>query len=443
MRRHFLIPAICIGLIASAYSESPGDPIIRDEEPTLEFHDTAKDSGLTWEQVDSLVVADNLVLNAAKQEVEGSRAGLLQAGAYPNPALSAQFENFAGTGQYQGTRGLETTFSLNQPIETGGKRKLRHDLAAHELKLAELEYRSRHAGLILKARSLFWDILLAQETLLLEKEDRRTATAFLEVQALRRKAGKSPLLEEERARTSLLNTELKLRRVEREASALRSRLAMLMSRDTTAFYRVRGNLSELEPMRSFDSLNLALQGSQAKVRSGQVMQLRQGEFALEKAKAWPDVELEAGWRHSSDISAHAVVAGLRLPLPMWDRNRGSILRAQTRISQARMEIQIAEGSSKTLLKEQYRRLLALRSDVVFIRDSLLPSASASFQSAQEGFQLGRFSPLEILDARRTYLEARQTYLETLAEYHHLSLDMERLMTLGFMDGVEGNQEAVK
>ncbi|MDB5102965.1 MAG: outer membrane protein TolC [Fibrobacteres bacterium] len=442
MRRFFLFGFICFRSVASVLAEPPGGTAPLDEASAPVSPATASDSGLTWEQVKSRVAADNPVLQSVGLGIEAGKAGVLQAAAFPNPALSAQFENFAGTGPYQGARGLETTVSLNQPFETGGKRKLRREVADQELKLAELDLRSRRAGLLLEAHALFWDILLAQETLLLQAEDRRTAQAFLQVQEARRKAGKSPLLEEQRTRTSLLNGELKRRRVERDAGALRARLAWLMGGDTTAFYRVRGNLDDLGPLPVPDPAT-QMEGRQSNTKSAQLARLRQSELAIEKAKALPDFELEAGWRHSSDLSAHAVVAGLRLPLPVWDRNRGSILRSRADLERARIESRIAEGRTLALIREDSRRLLALRSDAAFIRDSLLPSATSSFRSAQEGFQLGRFSPLEILDARRTYLEARQTYLETLAEYHGLELDMEKLMTVGSTDGAGSDQEAGK
>ncbi len=443
MRKYFLIPFICLSHIATVYAETPEKSLSLENVPSFEFQDTTGDSGLTWENVDSLVLAANLELTAAKLEVDGSRAGVLQAGTHPNPAVSAQFENFAGTWPYQGARSLETTVSLNQSIETGGKRKLRRQVAMQDLKLAEFEFRSRHTELLLEARSLYWDVLLAQETLHLEAEDLRTAKAFLQTQELRRRAGKSPLLEEQRARTALLNTELNMRRLERESGALRVRLALLMGRDTTLQFRLRGSLGDLYPLPASDSIQLALESNLEKGRSALVVQLRQSECALEKANAVSNFEMELGWRHSSDISAQAVVAGLRMPVPIWDRNRGSILRAQTKISQAQVDMQIAQRKSKAMSMEQYQRLVSLRSDILFIRDSLLVSATASFKSAYEGFQLGKYSPLEVLDARRSFLEARQSYLDTLSEYHHLRLEMDKTMRLGFSEGIRSKQEIGK
>ncbi|HTK34701.1 MAG TPA: hypothetical protein VL358_05355 [Caulobacteraceae bacterium] len=43
----------------------------------------------------------------------------------PNPTLGLEIENFAGTGPFGGLRGAETTASVEQTIETGGKRRAR------------------------------------------------------------------------------------------------------------------------------------------------------------------------------------------------------------------------------------------------------------------------------------------------------------------------------
>ena len=45
-----------------------------------------------------------------------------QAGARPNPTVGMEIENFSGSGVYSGANNAETTFSLSQPLEVGGKR---------------------------------------------------------------------------------------------------------------------------------------------------------------------------------------------------------------------------------------------------------------------------------------------------------------------------------
>ena len=48
-----------------------------------------------------------------------------QAGARPNPTVGMEIENFSGSGIYSGANNADTTLSLSQPLEVGGKRGAR------------------------------------------------------------------------------------------------------------------------------------------------------------------------------------------------------------------------------------------------------------------------------------------------------------------------------
>src|SRR3546814_14777712 len=58
-------------------------------------------------------------------EVEAARGRQRQAGYRYNPTLNVDVENFSGTGPYSGFNGLETTVSVNQRIDVGGRRRAR------------------------------------------------------------------------------------------------------------------------------------------------------------------------------------------------------------------------------------------------------------------------------------------------------------------------------
>src|SRR5690606_27309393 len=67
-----------------------------------------------------------------------ARALVGQAGIRPNPEVSLEVENIAGTGLYSGVEGTEVTLAASLPIERGNKRQARVATARAELALAEL-----------------------------------------------------------------------------------------------------------------------------------------------------------------------------------------------------------------------------------------------------------------------------------------------------------------
>ncbi len=71
----------------------------------------------------------------AKALADASEARARQVGVAPNPELSLEVENFAGSGAFQGLRSTEATLALSQRIELGGKRSARLGVARSKREL--------------------------------------------------------------------------------------------------------------------------------------------------------------------------------------------------------------------------------------------------------------------------------------------------------------------
>ena len=85
-------------------------------------------------------LASNGELLAARLDVERARARLRQAGLRPNPTID--FEQT--TGRFTGAAGeRETSVGIAVPLEIGGKRGRRIDLAKAELEASEAEIANR------------------------------------------------------------------------------------------------------------------------------------------------------------------------------------------------------------------------------------------------------------------------------------------------------------
>ncbi|HWT20023.1 MAG TPA: TolC family protein, partial [Variovorax sp.] len=63
------------------------------------------------------------------------------------------------------------------------------------------------------------------------------------------------------------------------------------------------------------------------------------------------------------------------------------------------------------------------------RDAL-PGAEAAYKAAARGFELGKFSFLEALDAQRTLLQVRNQHLLAVADAHRTAAELDRLLGTG-------------
>src|SRR3546814_3826398 len=71
------------------------------------------------------------------------------------PILNVEVENFAGPGPYSGFNGPETTASVNQRLDIGGRRKARMTLADAPLAAQEYRFAIARAEPGQQVRSLF------------------------------------------------------------------------------------------------------------------------------------------------------------------------------------------------------------------------------------------------------------------------------------------------
>jgi len=101
-------------------------------------------------------LASNGELAAARLEIERARGRLRQAGLRPNPTLDIE----QTTGRFTGARGeSEISVGLAVPLELGGKRRRRIELAQAEFQAAEAEVADRERRLTNEVRAFYVEAL--------------------------------------------------------------------------------------------------------------------------------------------------------------------------------------------------------------------------------------------------------------------------------------------
>ena len=57
----------------------------------------------------------------------------------------------------------------------------------------------------------------------------------------------------------------------------------------------------------------------------------------------------------------------------------------------------------------------------------MAGAQKAFDGVNEGYRLGKFGYLDVLDSQKTFFQAKRQYLDSLANYHIAVADVERLI----------------
>lgn len=372
---------------------------------------------LTLRHALALVLTHNPELAAVSYDIRIAEARILQAKLLPNPEAQFTSENIAGSGDYSNGKRSENTLLLGQLIELGGKRRARVSEVAFGRDLAGFDYETKKREVFLKTAQDFIDVLAIQRRVTINEQLVRLANDFIPVAVKRIEAGKSSTLEKTRFDVALGSARIDLEQAKHDLVAARQRLASRWGSLKPRFASAVGDLDATPATTSFDALARRLAANPRLARFGSEVAQRKAALAREKAAAVPDITLSAGGRQINERNDTTAVVGFSVPLPLWNRNQGNIRAARERIDRADAEQAAAAAALQTELSEGYENLERARAAILILRENVLPGADDALKATTEGYEAGRFSYLDILDARRTTRAARIQYLQAITDYH--------------------------
>ena len=363
-------------------------------------------------------LASDFGASATIARIQGAEAGIRQAGRGPNPTVGADIENFAGTGTYRGMRAPQTTLYVQQPIEWGGKREARTAVAQSELEGTRMRGTLRTLDLFREVEVAWIDVVSATAQIKVA-EDRLAIARQLQVEIARRaESGRDPTYLQSRA-----EAQVALEQIAVDQGKAAARIANL------AGYWKGGANFEADNV-AFESVAPPAEGKAIFNVDTAVLEtereLAAARVTLERARGIPDPAIRIGVRHIGDTRDTALVAGISIPLPLFDNNQGNIDRAMANQRAADFDI----AASKVVLRRELTRLqarmVANATEARRINAEVVPAAERAVRLIRDGMERGGFSYVEFSDAQRTLSDARLRRIEAIKAYH---LDMAALNRL--------------
>ncbi|MFQ5799958.1 MAG: TolC family protein, partial [Bacteroidota bacterium] len=415
--------------------QAPAKPMETPDVPEI-----AEPTGaITLRQALALALMYNPGLRAFSWEVRASEARTLQAGLLPNPEMEVEVEEVGGTGERSGFDGAETTIQLGQLIELAGKRPKRERVAALESKLAGWDYEAKRLDVLTEVALAFVGVLAAQERLILAEELVRLSEEVMDTVAQRVEAGKDSPVEKTKAQVALASARIEQKQAHQRLASARKQLAATWGSISPVFEGVSGRLDITFPIPSESELRRLLEQNPDLARWAVEMERRRAALELEKANAITDPTIFGGMQRFNEADDTAVVFGLSIPVPVFNRNQGRILEARYNLAKARRQRKAVEANLYATLADAYQALSSAFIEVTDLKNEVLPGAQSAFDAARRGYREGKFDYLMVLDAQRTFFYSRARYIESLAVYHKARAEVERLIGQG-IDTVKTIQE---
>lgn len=375
---------------------------------------------LQLEQAIRYAIEHNPTLAAARREVSATEGQVLQGSLRPNPEFNYQADDLSRAGR-------TSTAEVGVPFETGGKREARVRSAGlgREVALADLgsaELRLRSAVI-----AAFFDVLAAQELRATAEESVRLAQRATDIAAKRVAAGKISPVEETRARVAEAGARVTLNQSESELRNSRRRLASLWGNTAPSFTEASGDVEQLPVAPATDLILGRLESAPQLRRAQRELERRKSLVTLEQARSVPDFTVSLGVKRNLELPGEQALVALKVPLPIFNRNQGNLQEALRREDKAAEELQATQTALSATALQALENVNARRRDADLLRQEVLPGARSTYEAATIGFENGKFSFLEVLDAQRTLIAAKSQYLIALANFHRAQAELESLI----------------
>jgi len=366
-------------------------------------------------------------------EITAAKAGRKTAGLFANPEVSGGVGQKRVTGGGLSAEGVAWSVSVVQPFEWPGRIGLRKAIANHDIELAHLGYERFRIALAGRVRTLAYGLFAAQEKSAAATEVAERFKALREVLVQRDPAGLTPLLE-----TRVIEaTELNAQRKASEA-ALATQAALLelnqlrgVSPDTRLTIS-QANLSFRPPPQDRSALiTLALTNNfELKVRA---VELAQQGFRVDLAKNERFPSISVGPTFSQEKAGndreHIIGLGISLPLPLWNRNKGSIEAAVARQMQAEVSLNVTEREiQRKVIEAALTYETKLREMAKWRPDSVQHFKEAA-EVADRHYRLGAVPISTYVELQKQYLDAVEGLLDTKKEALEAAAQLELLTGL--------------
>jgi len=384
----------------------------------------------------ALVLLGNPELQAFSYELRAAEARTLQARLRPNPSAGLDVEDFGGT---LGFADPQLTLSVAQLVELGGKRRARIAVAGAEASIAQLDYEAVRLVLLSETQQRFIAGLALQEIERLAQETVRIAEETVGIVNQKVRSGVVSPAEITRAEVELSRARLDLVVLGEQIALMRSRLSAMWGSPVASFQSMSGRLDSMIAIPGRDSLLARAPRSPEVERWEAALRAREAEITLARADATPDLEVLAGYRARLETDDHTFVAGIALPLPIFARNQGAIAATKALSASTRARLADAGLSRRLQIVEAHSVLFQDRTRIDTLRREVIPGAERAFTELQLGYQRGRFSYLDLLEARRTWTEAQREEVAALLDFHQTLAELERLLGGPISENAQGGR----
>lgn len=339
-----------------------------------------------------------------------AHAALVEACAFPNPEVDMEFgsENSDETGDSRNIWSL----GFSQPIELPGKRAARQAEALAGFPVVQGEQFEYANSLRADIREAYWTIQYHAALEQMYATQVSLTQSQYDLAEQRVELGDAGRIELVNARVELLKARREREVARRRKEGAKAALNALAGGRLGSSFKLAADFEhEFERPSLQAAIQKALTSHPRLARMAAELEQKYASIARQNREWWPDIKVGARKSREFDGDSAAVTAGIEIPL--WNRNKGGIARAEAEAQKVYAQIGIAYNELRKDVEVAYQNLLIAREQIASYDEGLRDAAEEVVSLAYQQFSLGGGGYLDVLIARRQLLETQQGYIQAL------------------------------
>lgn len=372
-------------------------------------------------------VANNLELRGARSRAAEAAGLARQAGAYPNPLLSASHEPLSGGGVTYS----ESYLTLSQRLEPPGQRGARTEAGDWRWRAARSRLLADSVRLAFELKRTFVETSLSQQKLDITG---RVVQAFRDAARSakdRFDAGDISLYELRRIRVERARFETLMVDADVGLGVAQRSLALMVAPAEPAQRLAAGPLpADSPPPIPADVLEISTVERRAELAAAQAdVEALEAGARLARAERVPDVTASGGFKRQSD-GLRGAFLGLSVPLPFFDRRSGAVEAAEAGASGGgdRLALTRRELENDVMRAAEAYGTLRRRSELVTEdEDDTAAGAGDLLDIARVAYEAGEMELVELLDAAEALYQAGTAEARLKADLWIAYFDVERAL----------------
>jgi cobalt-zinc-cadmium efflux system outer membrane protein len=394
--------------------------------------------GVPFEELAQTALSRNPALQAARESVRQAEARLTQARLWPNPSVDVSRKTDAVFAN-EGDRGYSV--GLSQSVELGQKRAHRTNVAETSIEVAKADVADAERQLIGRLRLLFSEALGAASRVDLFERLDHASDQTVTVMNVRLRAGDASRLDSQllQAQVNQVRAERLLAENQLAGFVLQIRTVAGVSAAEPLLLKPRPQAVD-GPLTEEALVTRALEGrpdlKAARLREG----LADAGITLARSQAVPDVTAFARYGQESLLGPVAMSTqarsfarekvlefGVSIPLPIFNREQGTISEAASRRAQARAERENLEATIRRETALAFHRYETAHKSLDILQTGVLEQNQASVHIVQLAYDLGELRFLDIVNQQRVLIEAETTVVNAQTELNAARADLENVV----------------